>query len=392
MRERGRGLRRAFAAVMPLFVAGCAAPVVTEAAALPEVTLTPAVGSRDVPISAELGISVTGGRIADVRLIDEKGASVPGAMRDDGSSWLPSTPLRYARSYIAQVTAVNEYGRAMTRTTTFTTMAPPAQLHYSTMYFKDGETYGVAMPVTLRFDPPVPKDARAAVQRRLLVTTDPPQPGVWHWEADGRQVYYRAREFWKPGTRINVRAALAGVPMGGGRYGAADHVASATIGNKVIIEIDNATKQMSVFIDDKLARQIPVSLGKPSTPTSSGNMVIMEKLERTVFDTRGEPNGGYVIEVENAQRLTWGGEFIHAAPWSVDKQGRENVSHGCTNISPENAEWLMSVTHVGDLVTVKNTEVRLARGNGWTAWDMSWEEYVQGSALPVPDELRLAGA
>ena len=62
------------------------------------------------------------------------------------------------------------------------------------------------------------------------------------------------------------------------------------------------------------------------------------------------------------------------------------------NISPEDAAWLLSVTHVGDLVTVKNTEVRLARGNGWTAWDMSWEEYVQGSALPVPDELRLAGA
>ena len=271
MRERGRGLRRAFAAVMPLFVAGCAAPVVTEAAALPEVTLTPALGSRDVPISAELGISVTGGRIADVRLIDEKGASVPGAMRDDGSSWLPSTPLRYARSYIAQVTAVNEYGRAMTRTTTFTTMAPPAQLHYSTMYFKDGETYGVAMPVDPQFDPPVPR--MRGPRATAAVGHAPTRPS--RACGTGRRMAGRsttgAREFWQPGTRINVRAALAGVPMGGGRYGEADRVASATIGNKVIIEIDNATKQMSVFIDDKLARQIPVSLGKPSTPTSSGH-------------------------------------------------------------------------------------------------------------------------
>lgn len=386
---RRRRLRAELVTVVPFVLAGCVAPV-SDAAQPPEVTLTPARGSRNVPISAELGIGVTGGRVADVRLADDQGTVVPGAMRDDGSSWVPSQPLQYGRSYIAQVTAVNAYGRTRTRTTTFTTMAPPDKLHHSTLYLKDGETYGVAMPVTLRFDPPVPKEARAAVQRRLFVTTDPPQPGVWHWEADGRQVYYRARQFWRPGTRITVRAALAGVPMGEGRFGATDHVASATIGNKVVIEIDNATKHMSVFIDDRLARRIPVSLGKPSTPTSSGTMVIMEKLERTVFDTRGEPNGGYVIEVEDAQRLTWGGEFIHAAPWSVAAQGRENVSHGCTNISPADADWLMSVTHVGDPVTVTNTEVRLARGNGWTAWDMSWEEYIQGSALPVPEELRTA--
>ena len=105
-------------------------------------------------------------------------------------------------------------------------------------------------------------------------------------------------------------------------------------------------------------------------------MVIMEKFESTVFDTRGEPNGGYVVTVQDAQRLTWGGEFIHAAPWSEGEQGNTNVSHGCANISARNANWLMGVTQVGDLVTVTGTEVQLQDGNGWTVWNQSWEEFI----------------
>lgn len=52
----------------------------------------------------------------------------------------------------------------------------------------------------------------------------------------------------------------------------------------------------------------------------------------------------------------------------------------------------MNVTQVGDLVTVKGTEVPLTEGNGWTAWNVSWAEYVKGSALPVPAGLAPAPA
>ena len=64
-------------------------------------------------------------------------------------------------------------------------------------------------------------------------------------------------------------------------------------------------------------------------------MVVMEKKESTVFDTRDDPDPAnrYVTEIDFAQRLTWGGEYIHAAPWSEDVQGRQNVSHGCVNVS-----------------------------------------------------------
>jgi lipoprotein-anchoring transpeptidase ErfK/SrfK len=246
----------------------------------------------------------------------------------------------------------------------------------------------MAMPVTVAFDPPVPKDARAGVQQRLFVTTNPPQLGVWSWIDDGSQVYYRAPDFWRPGTKINVRSALGGLPMGKGSFGDADRLANATITkDKVTLSVDNRTKQMSVFKNDKLLRKVPVSLGKPSTPTSSGKMVIMEKFAQTIFDTTGSADP-YVVSVDDAQRLTWGGEFIHSAPWSVGAQGSFNTSHGCTNVSPTDAAWLMKVTHVGDLVEFKGTEAKLTPGNGWTAWNESWGDYIKGSALPVPEALK----
>lgn len=354
---------------------------------VPKLALKPAADAKDVPVSAEIAATISDGKMNTVSVTDAKGAKVSGSMRPDGSSWVPDRPLKYKQKYTAEVTATNDHGKSATQTSSFTTMGKPDKQTDVTSYFQNNQKYGVAMPVPLAFDPPVPKEARAAVQSRLFVTTSPSQPGVWHWLADGSQVYYRAPEMWRPGTRINIRAALEGVPMGQGRYGDEDHRATATVGDKVTLDIDNRTKQISVYRNDRLARKIPVSLGKSSTPSSSGKMVIMEKHDTTVFDTRGSPDP-YVVTVSDAQRLTWGGEFIHSAPWSVGDQGYTNVSHGCANVSPEDAAWLMKVTHVGDLVTVRGTESKLDPGNGWTAWDMSWEQFIKGSALPVPEDLK----
>ncbi|MEU8261812.1 Ig-like domain-containing protein [Micromonospora sp. NPDC048999] len=380
-------------ATTPLVVAGCtAAPKAMRPGKEkkpPSLTVTPSDHAKDVPISAEVGATVSGGKITAVRLTDDKGAQVPAEPREDGSSWVPTKPLQNSRTYTAEVTAKGDSGKSATQKTTFTTAGASDRSQItSTLYLTDNETYGTAMPLVVKFDPAIPKEARADVQRRLFVKTDPPQPGTWSWIADGTQIEYRAPDFWKSGTKINVRSALQGLPIGKDAIGDADHTVASKIGRQASLDIDNATKQMSVYEDGKLLRKVPVSLGKESTPTSSGNMVIMEKFDRTTFDTRGDPNGGYVVDVDDAQRLTWGGEFIHAAPWSEGDQGSTNTSHGCTNVSSTDAHWLMSVTQVGDLVTVRGTEVKLDQGNGFTAWNVSWDDFAKGSALPVPAGLK----
>jgi lipoprotein-anchoring transpeptidase ErfK/SrfK len=354
------------------------------------VAITPPAGTGGAPISTEVGITVGNGTLASVRVV-KAGTNdpLPGALREDGTSWVPAGPLEFGATYEATVTATGENNQTQTQTTSFSTMGRPGRETGTGLYLFDGNVVGVAMPVVIQFDTDVPEEARAGVQRRLFVTTNPPQPGVWHW-ASGTQVWYRAPTYWQPGTTISVRAALAGVPMGNGSYGDSDRWATATVGNKVFMQIDNATKQIQVYVDDQLVRTSPVSLGKASTPSSSGFMVLMTKEATRTFDTRGEPNGGYVVDVNWAMRLTWGGEFIHAAPWSVGDQGHRNVSHGCVNMSDAESRWLFDTAHIGDPIIVKGTEVAIDHGNGWTAWNVGWSEYVKGSALPVPPDLAAA--
>ena len=363
----------------------------TESATVPvSLAITPVAGRTGVPVSAEIGLRVAGAKVTTVTVADEAGKPVAGALRDDASSWVPAKPLKTREKYAVSVVATADNGQTITKTTTFTTMGAPGRKTGTGLYLFDGKTYGVAMPVVVEFSPGVKKADRAAVERRMFVTTAPSQPGVWSWTDSGTQAYYRGPQFWQPGTTLKVRIALGGLPTGSGRYGDRDRSATAKIGRRFEMKVDNPSKKMTVVQDGTTVRTMPVSLGKKSTPSSSGTMVVMDKLAETVFDTTAElgPEDGYRTEIQYAQRLTWSGQYIHSAPWSTGAQGRRNVSHGCVNVSPSNARWLFDRTLVGDPVTVKGTEDELAYGNGWTAWDVSWEKFVKGSALPVPQSLK----
>lgn len=85
---------------------------------------------------------------------------------------------------------------------------------------------------------------------------------------------------------------------------------------------------------------------------------MLEKQRDVVFDSRtigiplDDPEG-YLIDGEFGVRVTWGGVHVHSARWSVGAQGSANVSHGCINLSPENAEWYFEMVRVGDPVTVQ---------------------------------------
>ncbi|MCO8272766.1 Ig-like domain-containing protein [Actinoplanes sp. TRM 88003] len=361
-----------------------------ESATVPiSLAVTPATGKTDVPVSAEIGFKLAGGKVTTVTMKDSAGKAVAGTLREDGSAWVPSAPLKTKQKYTASVVATADDGSTKTAATSFTTMGKPGKKTGTGLYLFDDRTYGVAMPVVVEFSPGVKKADRAAVQKRMFVTTTPAQPGVWSWTPNGTQAYYRGPEFWKSGTELKVRIAVGGLPTGGGRYGDRDRAATAKIGRSFEMKVDNRTKKMTVLQDGKTIKTMPVSLGKKGTPSSSGVMVVMEKKEATVFDTTDTDGAdGYVTDIEFAQRLTWSGQYIHSAPWSVGDQGRRNVSHGCVNVAPGNARWLFDRTLIGDPVTVKGTGDKLSYGNGWTPWDKPWSEFIKGSALPVPANLK----
>ncbi|HEU5111175.1 MAG TPA: Ig-like domain-containing protein [Micromonosporaceae bacterium] len=353
----------------------------------PTVALQPADKATDVPVSAEIAIADGEGELGDVTLADEAGQEVVGALREDGSSWVPAEPLAYTTTYTVTAKATVDGEQAEAKTT-FTTMARPGNRMRAHVYMADNAVYGQAMPIVVEFSNGGLKDEqqRAIVEKRLFVRSEPAQEGSWHWDS-ASQIEYRPREFWRPGTRLDVRLGLGGLPLGDGRFGQVDITIKASIdavARSVVVE--NAGKRLTAYQNGRPVKTMPVSLGKPSAPSLSGKMVIMEKLANTVFDssTYGTPvdsADGYRTKVKHAERLTWDGQFIHAAPWSVASQGRRNVSHGCVNVSPANGKWLYDWFRVGDLVEVKGTGHRLNQGNGWTAWDLSWEDFVAGSAL-----------
>ncbi|MGN9890406.1 Ig-like domain-containing protein [Micromonospora sp. L31] len=346
----------------------------------------PKADATDVPASTGITFTTKDAKETSVELTDASGKAVEGELAADGKSWLPAGALEYGEKYTATVTATGDDGKPATATSAFTVMAEPDKQVRITSFLGDNQVVGVGMPLIVRFGRAIPEDYRDDVQRRMTVTSTPAQEGIWHWSSP-TEVRYRPKEFWQSGTTVSYRVQAGGLPMGDGWYGRSDLTVDIKIGPSLVMQVDNKTKRMTVTRDGKVVKTILVSLGKKTTPSSSGTMVVIEKLRKTVFDTLAElgPEEGYRTKIDYAQRLTWGGEFIHAAPWSEGKQGRVNVSHGCVNVSMADGKWLFENTRIGDPITVKGTERKLQNGNGWTDWNMSWDDYVKGSAVPYEE-------
>ncbi len=101
-----------------------------------------------------------------------------------------------------------------------------------------------------------------------------------------------------------------------------------------------------------------MSAGNHQTP--NGTYYVQEKMPSVVMDssTYGVPVNstyGYKVTVALAVRFDNVGDFVHSAPWSVDDQGKRDVSHGCINISPSNAQWFFDNFGAGDPIVVKNS-------------------------------------
>src|SRR5262245_34184720 len=131
-------------------VTGCTSPASTTGRApmrvieRPPVPLSLEISPRDragrQPVSTEIGIALTGGRITSVRVVRTGGrGQVSGALRDDLSAWVPTAPLAFGATYTATVVAASPDGaRTLRRRTTFGTMAAPTQETGTGLYLFSG--------------------------------------------------------------------------------------------------------------------------------------------------------------------------------------------------------------------------------------------------------------
>jgi hypothetical protein len=91
-------------------------------------------------------------------------------------------------------------------------------------------------------------------------------------------------------------------------------------------------------------------------------------------------------------RFTFSGDYYHSAPWSVVDQGTTNVSHGCVNLPPADAETYYQMAIPGDPITIESSPKAGDWDDGWTEWFLSWQQYLAGSATHMAVEAGPGGS
>jgi len=391
-----------------------------------QVAVSPADGTTNVSPLEPLEITVTGGQLGGVTVVDAAGHAVTGRAAEAPASaaatsssssssssssgasssssssasaspsgsgshgdtvtevWTPDSPLAYGTTYTLTATAENADDKKAKAAATFTTVTPQT-LSTPSIGPLDGTTVGVGLPIRVYFDDKV--SDKAAVESHLQVTSSTPTDGAWSW-VNNSEVHFRPSTYWPANTDVTLNANLYGVDFGDGVWGEKNRTVSFRVGGKHVSVADAAAHTLTVYDGDQVVQTFPMSAGSNANPTRNGVHVVTEMnrsmvMDSSTFGLAVDAPGGYRADVEYATRISNNGEFVHAAPWSVGSQGSANVSHGCINLSTERAAWFFHFSQPGDVVEVKNSVgPQLSRVDGDIFdWTISWDVWKAGSAL-----------
>lgn len=353
-----------------------------------KVTLTPANGAARIRPEQPVVVTAAKGRLTNVTVRPAGGsAAVTGAFDGGHDRWASSLPLKPATKYTVTAVAKNADGKITQVTGSFRTLTPKRTFGIADITPMPNETVGVGMPLIVKFSGPVYD--KANVERALKVTSTKPEQGAWHWFGNEEAVY-RTKDYWQPNQTVTLSARLTGVRGAVDTYGTTDYSRSYSIGDAHVSTVDVKTHRMTVTVNGRTVKTAPISAGKGGRQkytTTDGVHAVMGK-QSPVTMTSGwegvtnpsDPNY-YKLTVYDAVQISSSGEYVHSAPWSVGSQGHENVSHGCVNAPPSFAKWFYGFSRRGDIVNVTGTDRELQPQNGWGYWQMSWADWLQGSAL-----------
>ncbi|WP_070379316.1 L,D-transpeptidase [Rhodococcus sp. WMMA185] len=369
-----------------LLVTGCTTGSTSGTATAPpgpvvEVTQNPASGTVDVNPVAPISATASHGTFTDISLVNAKGYAVEGALSPDRTTFTVGEALGYGATYTWQGTAVGTDGKSVPVKGSFTTLEPDSTVSAS-LNIGDGQEVGIAAPIIVQFHGTV--EDKAAAEKAMTVTTNPPTTGSWAWLPDdnGSRAHWRPQNYWAPGTTVDLDAKFYGVDFGDGAYGAEDMTLDFTIGRSQIVIANAPSHRMQVVRDGETIMDIPVSYGEGNESrnvTRSGIHVVTEKHEDFLMS-----NPPYYENVRErwAVRISNNGEFIHANPATIGVQGSSNVTNGCINLSLADAEQYFGTAMYGDPVEVTGTSIDLSAADGDIYdWAIDWPTWQSMSAL-----------
>ncbi|MGW4402343.1 Ig-like domain-containing protein [Amycolatopsis nivea] len=350
------------------------------------VSIEPANASGISP-STPIVVKAANGKLTDVTVTSAKGKAVAGEFSPDKLSWTTTEVLGYGGTYQVKAHAQGADGKTVEQQGQVTTLSPKKQANANLIPAPNAVKstgVGVGQPIVFSFGVPVKN--KAAVEKALTVESSPKQDGSWYW-MDDKNVHYRPKEYWKPGTTLTVNAKIYGVDFGNGVYGADDRTETYKVHDSWIAKADGNSEQMQIFHNGSMVKSMPISMGKDATPTHLGPHVISDKQANYTMDscTYGvcppDPKA-YRSNEKFSERISNDGEFVHENPNSVGQQGSSNVSHGCINLNAANAEWFFNNFGLGDVVEVTNSGgPQLPVWDLYGDWSKSWTDWQKGSAL-----------
>jgi lipoprotein-anchoring transpeptidase ErfK/SrfK len=346
---------------------------------VPDPVVVPAgLRAGKVPWQLPLSLSVVDGTLRGVTATDPDGHPLAGALT--GASWQSSASLLPGATYRLNATVVDQAGKARSvvlaqRTT------PAAKTLRAVLSPGDGKVVGVGQPLIVTLTRPVTSAGdRAAVVSRMTVTATPAVAGAWRWMSP-TELHYRGPSYWTKGTSITATVDFTRLRLSEDVWAQGVLTTTYAIGSAVIATVDVDKKVMTVVRDGVLLRTLKVSTGRAEFPTKGGVHLVLERVKLKTMDSstvgipRNSPHG-YYLKVPNSVRISYSGEFVHSAGWSVRDQGVRNVSHGCVNVAPADAAWFFDLVKRGDVVDVKNATVRPKLSDpGMSDWNVPFSSW-----------------
>jgi lipoprotein-anchoring transpeptidase ErfK/SrfK len=250
--------------------------------------------------------------------------------------------------------------------------------------FSDGNTFGVGIPVIAFFSRPIRDASALQAATTVQVNGRTVTGGRWYFETSAAdpgypiEGDYRLRNYWPAHSKIFMTIPAKGLSAGHGLVYDDNLTLTFFTGAAHILTVNGATHKLTVRTDGKTDGVYPVSLGADATPTLRGTKVIMEK----GLDISMRGPGYFDPHVKYTQRLTYGGEYLHSAPWNIyNIEHGIDSSNGCTNLLPEDAIKLFHLLRIGDVVTYRHiqeptTTMTLAQGYG--DWNVPWAQWQTG--------------
>jgi lipoprotein-anchoring transpeptidase ErfK/SrfK len=260
---------------------------------------------------------------------------------------------------------------------------PPKPVHIKLLNY-DGAQYGVGMPVIAFFSKKI-ANAKPLQDATTVTVNGHTVHGAWYFEYSSYykgypiEGHFRLQNYWPAHAKVHVAIPAKGLAAGKHLAYNDSLTLDFTTGARNIGIINDVTHKITITSDGKLWNTFPVSLGASSTPTAHGIKVILEKGVSICMHGPGYDECG----IKYTQRLTYGGEYLHSAPWNISNiEHGVDSSNGCTNMLPADAKKAYEFLEVGDVMEYPNANgPSMQLGSGYGDWNVNWGAWQTGGLV-----------